>query len=317
MNIDPAAPRTFRATTAAWLGQFALPFTFFLLLVLTAMRARVLSPLIGVAGMAAVCLIAVRDYLLPMLRSWLVVDRLTIEGSLNGRPFQIYWTEILAAWLFEHHQRRFLCLGTRYGSLMIPLRFMDHHAIWEYVRASAPPEALREDAIRRLPDFQDWNWRRDQVLQSPVPYLVTDHWLAQILGWAGLTVFSLSLVDTLRGGQILLAALFALLVLGSLSMLLTWGITEFSLDQIRRHTLLGGWSMTWDQVRWIEIDPLDSVLVLVSDDLQMVIPGPGVWRGKRREALELLLAQIERRGIPMRRTPLAALKFSHRIRPRP
>jgi hypothetical protein len=285
-----------------------------MLLTLTAVRAAVIHPWVAALGLGLFAFFAVRDFLVPMLRNWLSLDRLSIAGSLNGEKFQFYWSEILAAWLYERRRRQFLCLGTRDGSMMIPLRFMDQRAIWECVCANVAPEALREDAIRRLPDFQDWVWRRDQVLQSPTPHVVTDHWLSQMVAWGSLTCFILGLVGALQDGQPLLAGSFALLAGASLRLLLGWGVTEFTPETIRRHTLFGGWEMDWAQVERIEMDPLNSVMVLVSAGYQRVLPGPGLWSGSRRAALGLFLAQVERLGIPVRRSPLALLKFSHRIR---
>ena len=316
MEVQPADPRTFRATVTAWLGQLTLPVVFFGLLMVTCARAGALSPLVAAICLGVISFFAVRDYLLPMARDWLRVDRLKIEGNINDQWFEMYWTEILAAWIFEHRRRRFLCLGTREGSYMISLRFFDQAAVWACVRASVPPTALREDAIHRVPDYQDWMWRREQVLQSATPYVVTDHWLVQIVAWASLLCFVLGAVGALQSRLNLLAGGFILLAVLSVRALLAWGVTEFSAEAVRRHTLLGGWTLRWEQVERIELDPLDSVLVLVTDDCQKVLPGPGVWSGSRREALSLLLAQVEQHGIPMRRSPLAALKFSRRIRSR-
>lgn len=314
MDKPPAEPRTFHATPAAWLGQLSLPLLFCGLLALTAVRALGMSLLLAGAGVGAVCLVAWVDYLLPMLRNWLSLDARTISGSLNGQEFEFYWTEIIAAWLFEYRRRRFLCLGTREGSLMVPLRFFDHQAVWALVRASVMPEALREDALRKLPDYQEWVRTREQALQTAGPTTVSDHWLIQMVGWVGLTGFIFELVQAVRAGQLHLAALFILLTAGSVVLLLSWGVTEISAERIQRHTLTGGWSLSWEQIRAVEIDPRDTVLVLVTDDHEMVIPGPGVWYGPRREAMALLLSQIEQRGIPLRRNPQAVIKFSRKIR---
>ena len=129
METKTAEPRTFRATTEAWLGQLVLPLAFFVMLTLTATNAAGLNPLVAEAGLGLILLIAALDYVLPMIRNWLLLDKRSIGGSYNGRNFEIYWSEILAAWIFERGRRSFLCLGTRDGTFVLPLRFFDDCAI--------------------------------------------------------------------------------------------------------------------------------------------------------------------------------------------
>ncbi len=240
------APRTFRATTEAWLGQLLLPLCFFVLLTITAVNAAVLSLSVGVIGLGFLTLIVIGQYLMPMVRNWLFVDAAAMEGSLDGRYFHVYWTEVLAAWLYKRQKRHYLCLGTREGTLIIPLRFFDDSAIWEQVRGAVPPAALQEDAIQRLPDFNEWEAARSTLLENPIPRQVADHWLLQVIGWSGVAVFLFGVIDSLQAQGWMRALLYLLLAVASLAMLLVWGVTEVGPELVQRATMLGRWSIHWD-----------------------------------------------------------------------
>jgi hypothetical protein len=311
--MPKAEPRTYRATREAWLGQFLLPLVFFALLTFTAVNAGGLSPWAATIGMSALLLIAVHAYLRPMLRNWLRTDERALAGSFDGRSFHIYWTEVLAAWTYQTGRRRFMCIGTRAHTIVLPLRFFDMDAVWETVRQSAPADALTQDAIQRLPEYREWQAARTQLLENAAPSTVADHWLIQVAGWAGVSFFLFGLTEAMQAGAILEAGLHAALAAASLSMLLNWGVTEFSEQAVQRSTLFGGYRIAWDEVRWIEIDPFDSVMVLVGDDCQLVIPGPGVWaRGHKKTALAVLLGQAERHNVPLRRTTWALTRRSRK-----
>lgn len=310
-------PHMFRATPEAWLGQLLLPLTFFTVLTVTAVNSLGLNPWIGGIGLMVLILVASLNYVLPMLRNWVQLDNRAIEGSFNGRYFHIYWSEVLATWVYERSRRRFLCLGTRDGTLVLPLRFLDDQSVWDSVRISVSPAALSEDSIHRLPDYRAWETARSQVLQDAEPSTVTDHWLIQVIGWSGMTFFLFGLIDALGAGMYPQVAVFGLLIVFSGLMLLSWGLTEVNNHCVERYTLFGGWRIAWDEVRWIEVDPLDMVMVLVGDHCQLVITGPGLWAGaNKKAALAMLLAQSEKHRIPVRRTPRAVLKISYRTKAR-
>jgi hypothetical protein len=312
-----AEPRTYRATTEAWLGQLLLPMCFFVLLTITAINAAGLDPSVALVGLAILIMLAAFDYIAPMLRNWIAMDGTSIEGSLNGRYFQVYWTETKAAWLHENRRRRYLCLGTRDGTMVIPLRFFEENEVWNHVRALAPVEALEENALLRLPDYQDWLSTRERVLDDPGPRQIPDHWLLQIVGWSGVSFFLFGVIEALQENNLILAVVQLGLVGISLVLLSSWGITEVGSQQVCRYTVFGRWSIAWDEVRWIEIDRFESVVVLGGENRRLVIPGPAAWSpfGKK-ETMAILLAQAELRCIPVRRSMLAVFRFSRNTRMR-
>lgn len=310
-----ADPRTFRATTEAWLGKLLLPLCFFILLTITAMSAAGLSPVAGGTGLILLAVFVTFDYLVPMARNWLCLDGISIEGSLDGRYFHVYWHEVLATWLYVDRRKRFLCLGTRDGTLIIPLRFFDYAAIWNMVRSVVSPAALEECAIERLPDFHNWEQARGQTQNDPDPRRATDTWLMQVIGWSGVAFFTFGSIEAWGAGSLAQMVFYMIMVAISLVLLLSWGVTEIGPEQISRFTVFGRWAMPWSEVRWIEVDLIDTVIVLVGDNRRLVIPGPGIWNGSgKREMMRMLIMQMEQRGLPMRRTPLAFFRFSRNTR---
>lgn len=313
--MKPAEIRTFHATVESWLGQLILPLVFFGLLIMTLVNFSGWNPWIGAVGLGIMAGFALVEYALPMLRNWLNLDDRSIEGSLNGRYFQIYWTEVLATWVFARRQRRFLCLGTREGTLVIPLRFFDDTAVWKVVQQEVPPSALQDDAIKQLPDFQQWETERDQAIDQANPRAVADHWLIQVISWAGLTFLSFGIINAIREDLVPQMIIFSVLAGIITLVLLNWGVTEFTSEAVERHTLFGGWRICWEDIESIEVDPFNAVLVLIGEEQQVVIPGPGLWIGvNKKGAIAMLLAQAERRGISMRRSFGAVLKFSRNSR---
>ncbi len=322
--METALPRTRRATLEAWLGQMLLPMTFNTLLIITAVNYLGLNPWVGGLGLAVLLTIACFDYILPMLRNWMRFDERSIEGSINGRYFYLYWTEIAAAWTYVRQRRHYLCLGTREVTLVIPLRFFDREAIWEHISASASPTALTEEAVSLLPDFQRWSSQQMQISEKTgsidnavvgTGTAVADHWLLQVAGWSWVTFFLLGLLDAFTAERYAQAVLFGVLMLPGVRLLLSWGLTEFSLCEVERYTLLGKWRIRWDAVRRIEISVFGAVMVLIGEDSQVAIPGPGLWSGEaRRRAHALLIEQAKKHGIPMQRTLWAVFKFSRRSR---
>jgi hypothetical protein len=285
------------------------------MLTITAINTAGLSPVAGGIGLGVLAVVFTLEYLVPMVRNWLYLDSYSFEGRLDGRYFHVYWYEVLAAWMYEKQRRRFLCLGTREGTLIIPLRFLDYGAVWNWVRGAVPSAALEENAIERLPDFRDWAEARESALEDPTPRQVTDHWLLQVFGWSAVAFFAFHAIEALQTGSMGQATLYFCLIAVSGVMLFSWGVTEIGPEQIRRFTIFGRWAMPWDEVRWIEIDLFDAVVVLVGDNRRLVISGPGMWNiAGKREMMRMLLSQVESRHIPLRRTPLAFFRVSRNTR---
>lgn len=85
------APVTFRATSRTWIGELVLPIVFFGVLAFTLVTKAGLNALVAWLGMLLLLGTVVNGTLLPILRTLLTFERSAVEGSLNGRPFRIYY----------------------------------------------------------------------------------------------------------------------------------------------------------------------------------------------------------------------------------
>jgi len=298
------APVEFRATTRAWIGELALPLVFMSLLALTAVRSG-LDPLLAAVCLGASISFSLASTMAPMVRTVVLFYRTTLEGMVIGRPFRMFYGEILAAWQMQRRRRSFLCLGTRKGTLFIPLLYLDDSAVWNEVLLRVDPQALRPEAIESLPDYQDWARARQATLvrDSVAPRGVTDHWSLQLLGWGGLSLSVYTVIvswSTLGLNDLLVYGLICLI---SLAILLRWGVTYVSIEAVRRVTLISSQHMSWNDVRQVETDPFGLAFVLRSERCKMVIPGPVLWApAGRLTVLRLFHAQLKAREIPIERT---------------
>lgn len=317
------APVTFRAITRAWIGEAALPILFFGLLAYTLVARFGFDPLLAWLGVAALSAILVNGVLLPFLRTIITFERSAVEGRLNGRSFRVYYGKILAAWRMERGRRHFLCLGTSEGTLFFPLSFLDDQAVWNEIRLRAPAAALEPEAIERLPDYQRWAREQKNQPGSENPgqtfvgfsdanlSVAADHWTLQIIGWVCFLSCLVAGISAWLDERTAALLIFALLGGVCLYGLTRWGVTLITPDTVRRHTFLESRSIEWDDVRWVETDPLGLALVLRGETSQLVISGPALWSAMgRRYARNMFYHQLRERGIPIRRTLLALLRFS-------
>ena len=309
-------PRIYRASKEAWIGRFVLPVAFLILFLITAMNMLELNPVLGGLGLLLVLVWSAFDYLLPMLRNWIRIEEYSLEGYFNGQRFTLTWKEVLAAWMIDRNWRKFLCLGTRDGTAIIPLRFFNDQEIWKDVQSCVSGEALAADAMQRLPDFREWAATREAIVaEGDTSYRVVDHWLVQAFGWSSIAFWIATTIQALENGQPFLIPIYLLLAIIAAGVVLNWGVTEFDNDGITRRTVMGVWSIRWDELRWMEMDMMGTTLVFIGEDRQMVIYGPSLWIGPdRRNVLSLLHAQAEHRKVELRRSLWAFFRWSRNTR---
>ena len=312
----PDPPLLFRASAESWIGKFLLPFTFVGLALITGVNLTQVDPFWTGVGLLGLLFIAGTDYLIPMLLDWVRLDLSTIDGSQRGRRYKIYWSEVLAAWMVKQNGRPFLCLGTRAGTIILSLRFFQFERVWKEVSTRVSPEALKPDAVRRLPEYLEWSRKSKQLVNSPIATSqVIDHWVLQVTAWGTLIFFLTTSIGAWAAGQLQLLPLFLGLSLAALIWILNWGVTRVDADGLTRRTMTGTWHIRWEELRKVEMDLLETWLVLEGENKRLALTGPALWLGPaREEILTLLRAQAEVRRIPLRRSYFVLLKFSKNTR---
>lgn len=312
--MNAAEPRIFRATIEAWIGHLLLPMLFLNGLVITAVNLGILSPWLGALLITLITGIFALQYLRPMLRNWIKMDDRAVEGFVNGRYFQVYWGEILAARIRPEGQRSWiLWVARRNDTLEIPLRFFDQRAVWD--------EVLENVAQEVVEDARVWSYiQRDMYLagrgiQENEQHVVPDPWAAQVFGWSGVMFCLYAAVRAGSQGSVELALGLVMTAGIFFLMLINWGITEVNEAAVVRHTLFGSRSVAWEDIKRIEYDRLLFRIVLIGEHQQLAIPGPGLVRGgARRSMVQLIWEEADKRCIPIHATLLSLFKFTRTLR---
>ncbi len=153
---DEGKPRTFHARPGFWAAEIVGP----LLLIEVLAIAMVLwfgGRRAGFLGFLAVLLLLV--YAGRAWQTWrqhLRVDDWAISGRIQRRTFRVPWAYVLAAWIVDAgNQGRTLYLGTAEEVLALSLRFLEERDLWPAVQSHLSPEAMEEDAYRRLPAYRE------------------------------------------------------------------------------------------------------------------------------------------------------------------
>lgn len=302
----------FRATIESWLGRFVLPFIFMGLALVTVVNLAELSSFVTGIGLLLLLLWGLFQFAFPMLLNWIRLDHFELSAHINGRRYQVSWSEVIAAWIVNRGPYAVLFLGTNQGTETISLRFFNPQAIWSQILTHASPASVEPHAYKRLPDYRQWTKLREQLISSVLPaHRVIDHWVIQLIGWSGLALLCTQSIHALVSAQPEKLWFFAPGFLITIFMLINWGITEFDSDGIKRRTIAGAWMIRWDEIEAIELGPLDICMVLEGANKRLSTSGPSLWiRPGRDDLVTLLQAQAEHRNLPMKRSLLAMFKFS-------
>lgn len=302
----------FRATLESWLGRFLLPFFFMGLALVTIVNLAKLSSFVTGIGLSLLLVLGFFQFAFPMLINWIRLDHFALSAYINGRHFQVSWSEVIAAWIVNRGPYAVLFLGTNQGTVTIPLKFFNPQAIWNRILIHASPASVDPLAYQRLPDYRRWTILREQLTSSVLPsHRVIDHWGIQLIGWTGLTLLCIHSIYAVLSAQAERLLIFAPGFFITILLLSNWGITEFDSDGIKRRTITGAWMIRWDEIESIELGPLDLCLVLEGGHKRVSSSGPFLWiRPGRDDLITLLQAQAEHRNLPMRRSILAVFKFS-------
>ena len=93
------------------------------------------------------------------------------------------------------------------------------------------------------------------------------------------------------------------------------GTVEVTSDDIRLTSLLGVFTIRWDEIRYVEIDRQRSSLVFRSGDKRLPIVGAPFSRGPHVSAMRRLIeGELRHRQIPIHTTQLAMWRLRRNVR---
>lgn len=252
-----------------------------------------------------VCFVVVLDkVIIPMRKSFMIVDRRGIRGRDNRFEYDVFWIEIVMANLFEGYS---LLIATRKDAFQITLRCFDAKRIWQRICDHLNPEQVGQVA------YENWlsekgfyekvsETNADIVRNTPVPIRTRRKTGWMILGWIGLLVFGGIALCSFGVGQshtiwyVMVLAIGPGLLLGTL---IFPRIVEMDSEGVYNcYPIIGRRGIRWDEIVRIEHTPGLDRVVFYGDDKSLSILGPSQW--ERRQGPKMwafLLAQIEQRSI--------------------
>jgi len=116
----------------------------------------------------------------------------SILAELEKNRFQAPWHTILMARRVKPNNAvDFIELGTVDDIFRIDLRLFNGNRIWNQIQARVSPEALQEEAYKRLPAFQKWLTERENLVEgTTTPLIVQYHWISKVGAFLALIIFT-------------------------------------------------------------------------------------------------------------------------------
>jgi hypothetical protein len=231
---------------------------------------------------------------------------------------QVPWNEILMIRQVQQMwKRKYLELATEQKRFTIPLEYLDMTQIWYWVQRYAPPEALQDDAYKRVPSYQEWLTTAQKLVNAPQEPLRAGYSLGEKIV-VGLTFIVITLayllILALTSSSVILSFGLIILILGGwfLSSFLYW--VEMTSETVASISLWQRQQIDWREIEYIEHDFGEHRFVLYGSDKRLTIPGPRMLAGKDVAAMvEMLKAQVTCREIELRHKERALFTRSRNV----
>jgi hypothetical protein len=147
--------------------------------------------------------------------------------------------------------------------------------------------------------------------------LIIKHTPQKVVGWLCVAFFTFGGVSAWLAGQRSASLLFLVFVALGGFILLNSGSMHVDYDSITSYLPFRSYQIKWNEVRYIEIDRQGGSMVFVGEDKKLAVNGPALWAGKdKRDAANLIAAQMDRYGIEFRLTEKAMLRLSRNTKVR-
>jgi len=162
---------------------------------------------LGLAIWLLIVIITAQHDLLPLWRTYMVIDKFGISGRANRDYYEIYWIEIVAAAFFRDAVNQpHLTIATHRDTFSIPLLYLDSKRIWQQICNHVKPELLGEVAyeqrLERQKTFQDLVKEETLLIHGTGSSvrLQAKGWVIA-LGWSAFTFFlGVTIISTITAG---------------------------------------------------------------------------------------------------------------------
>ncbi len=254
--------------------------------------------------------------ILPMWRTFMVIDQRGLSGRSDRFEYEIYWVEIVAANVFGE-TRPWLWLATGEHSIQISLKHLDAKRIWQQIVKRLDSENVGYDAYDRWLNaqgvYEQWGQENIALINDTlVPLRTRRTESLLIFGGVGLVSFVSCSIFSFAvgvGGLGIMACILSGVPAAALVACVFSNTIEMDQEKVSRIIpLLGRYQIRWDEIKRIEYGPRSECLVFYGNGKRLPILGPGRWSKRSGPQVERFLqAQIEQRGIEIRANPVAPL----------
>ena len=146
---------------------------------------------------------------------------------------------------------------------------------------------------------------------------VKPHVFVKVLGYGFAALCSLGALMSWQAGQGSVSPYFLLLAVLGILIHLLYGTVEADEYVITYILPLWRFEIRWDEVAYVEVDGDGYSMVFVGEQKRLPIMGPPFWARTNKEELgRLIIAQMEKRHIPLRYTQKAAYRLPKNTRVR-
>jgi hypothetical protein len=313
------AGQVFRVTWRNWINQVVVP-----LAVFAAVAAIFIAILAPKSKSVCAVLIGVNIYIwlsrLPKLwRMRLEVDDEGISGRLDKTGFDYLWPDIVSVWRTTEGKQVVLNVATDGSSVKIPLGLF-RPQLRSILQSYLPPESLKDDSYKRLPGYEAWLSEQNELVWNTWRPLCAGATTFTVVAWALLIVFAGLTAFAFLGPPLeyaWLAVIPGLLLLLIMFNLLSTGPIKVDSEGAALVNPLGRFYMKWEDVKAIETDGRGRTIVLKGVRKCLRLPGPGYWLGEdKADLVDFFMAQVTERGIPVRETRKALIRWCRNTRVR-
>jgi hypothetical protein len=316
--------RTFRTKPRSWFTEVVLPLLLlgvpvFLLTPFTQASPRVWL-LIGLCFVVIVAVL-IRQAI-PLWRNRIRLDDDGLSGYVaNVGSFIVRWRDVIVTEFTERspHSTE-LRLATKDGLFFISLVPFDGIGIWKIVQAQVPASALKKEAYKGLPNYQEWEAENIRfVSDSSKVVRIKGNPTVRVVAWLSIImcVFVAAMILLQQGNWCvgLTAMTLALTLPGIFLLILLSCSVDMNGQSITLVSPWGHYRIRWDEVRQIESGRFSDWLILYGKDKRLAFMGPSMWsKSGREQALRFMQAQIQQREIEFRQISSMLPKFSKNTR---
>ena len=309
---QPDESMVFRPTLMYWITQaFSIVFSFIMFVIGPGVVWPKSGYLVGLVLWLGLTVYVFKSEILPISRTYMVLNERGISGRSDQTTYQIYWGETLAADLFQNQWGyHSLWIATRRYLQSLPLRGLDRHQIWQQIQDRLGETIAGKEAyqnwLEQQDQYQEWVKTQEEFIQSlQFPIRARQKGWLTALGWSGIVFFGGAAALSFFSSEPILC--IAPVFIGFMLLFVPFALpTTIELDTERIVCKSGGlrYAIAWKEVVKIDHSPSFDRLIFYGERKRLSTIGPSYWANP--EATAFLKTMTELHKIETRPNPLAS-----------